>query len=468
MRDHSWRALGLALVVMASAGCGARRADVADGRAEAVDAAVDAAVVDARTDAAASDASPPDAAVDADPALQPLPLPTNPAIGTPVVYIKPSTPKVLTSYGQSVDFDGHTLVACQYPPAFGDGTEPVGVVEVFHWDGAHWSGPIQLPSPHQTDPNLDNFACEVAVDGDTIAARARFGRYVYLFRRSGDTWVADQVLDRAAIPGTDFEDTLGDRLALDGDRLAAYDDRHLHTFARINGHWTFQSTLPDDLTSAAFAIDGDRLVVGTPATGQVHVLEAQGAAWVATATISAPIAAPGFGASIALEGDRLAIGAPTSTGGRAFVYDRSGAGWQLAAHWLSPDDSYGDSLALAGDDLLVGVPFDNTGGTGKFLSDATGGAYLHRRVGGAWTTVALLKGTDLDDGDNGNNDNFGWRVAAANGTYVLGGPGDDSASTGVGGDPSNEDAKDTGAVLVFTSATLPAATSTAPRPRSRP
>jgi hypothetical protein len=71
---------------------------------------------------------------------------------------------------------------------------------------------------------------------------------------------------------------------------------------------------------------------------------------------------------------------------------------------------------------------------------------VFRRTAGVWAQEASVKAPNT-----GSFDHFGKSVAlSADGSALaVGAPDEDSAATGIGGDPTNNAAPDSGAVYVF-------------------
>ena len=90
---------------------------------------------------------------------------------------------------------------------------------------------------------------------------------------------------------------------------------------------------------------------------------------------------------------------------------------ELIAGDGSSYDHFGESVAIAGDTALVGVP---DSGAGTALS--AGAAYVFVRSGGVWARQAHLTA-----GDGAANDGFGWSVALAGATALVGAAGHDTA-----------------------------------------
>jgi len=146
-----------------------------------------------------------------------------------------------------------------------------------------------------------------------------------------------------------------------------------------------------------------------------------------------------FGAAVAFEEDVLAVGAPknlSSSGygaGVAYVFQRKGSGtgpWQLVKRLTSgraPEekDGFGEVLALSGTHLVVGVPGETVG-----ENRSQGAVYLYDRDEGGlgqWGLVAKLMVTG-----GSASDQFGASLALAGDELVVGAPGINVATGGMG------------------------------------
>lgn len=154
-------------------------------------------------------------------------------------------------------------------------------------------------------------------------------------------------------------------------------------------------------------------------------------------------------------GDELHNYAPDS--GAAYVFVRDGDTWKQQAYLKSAnaeaDDQFGAvAISADGDTIAVGAPREasaatGVGGDAKDNSMAAAGAvYVFERTAGVWKQAAYVKashGRELSQ--------FGEALAlSADGhTLAVGAPGEDSAATGVDGDPWQGLAEDSGAVYVY-------------------
>jgi hypothetical protein len=314
----------------------------------------------------------------------------------------------------------------------------------------------------------DEFGWQVALWGDTMAVSAYRedslatgvggeqnndnlpnSGAVYVFRRSGATWVQEAFI-KASNP--DDSDEFGYGLALWGDTLAvsAWGER-----------------------SAATGVGGDQLDNSARDAGAVYVFRRSGTTWAQEAYIKASNtgARDEFGASLALWDDTLAVGAPEEDSsaqgvggsqvddaaldsGAVYVFRRTGTTWAQEAYVKASNteefDEFGVSVALYGDVLAVGAYLEDSAATGVGGDQGdrsaldSGAVYIFRRAGSVWSQEAYVKASNT-----GANDYFGLRVALWDDTLAVGAPQEDSSATGVDGDQINNAAADSGAVYVF-------------------
>lgn len=178
----------------------------------------------------------------------------------------------------------------------------------------------------------------------------------------------------------------------------------------------------------ALALDGERLVVGRPATvsgfpmpasegGAVHIFApAAGGEWTEAAVLRPGASEVGdaFGQALAVDGDWMAVGAPAADGARGAVYlfRKGSGGWtevdRLQPEALDTGAGFGRAVALEGDVLAASAP----GGT------APGEVRVFRRGAAGWTEEARLTGAGATVADH-----FGTSLALDAGRLVVGAPG---------------------------------------------
>ncbi|MFQ5401745.1 MAG: choice-of-anchor Q domain-containing protein, partial [Anaerolineae bacterium] len=179
-----------------------------------------------------------------------------------------------------------------------------------------------------------------------------------------------------------------------------------------------------------------------------------------------------FGYSVAISGNTMVVGAyvedSDATGvngnpdnnaapnsGAVYVFTFNGKLWSQQAYIKASNteanDLFGATVAISGDTLVVGAPDEDSSATGvdgnqaDNSADGSGAAYVFARSNGVWTQQAYLKASNTEAGDE-----FGYSVAISGDTILIGARHEDSGATGVGGNQSDNSAKDSGAAYVFT------------------
>ncbi|MCC6206740.1 MAG: hypothetical protein IT488_01110 [Gammaproteobacteria bacterium] len=294
---------------------------------------------------------------------------------------------------------------------------------------------------------------------------------------------------------------------------AAADSGAAYVFVRdIDGVWTQQAYVKasnaeaGDGFAAAIALsgDGDTLAAGAAqedsngsaetdnsadASGAAYVYARAGASWSFEDYLKASNAEAGdsFARSLSLsvDGDTLAVGAPledsnasgegdnsAANSGSAYVYARTGASWNQEAYVKAataatvPDivagDNFGFAVAVSGNGatLAVGAPFEDSAalsldGVATDDCEITGGvncavdsgaAYVYLRGGATWNPQAYVKATNTEEVDL-----FGQvlRLTANGDMLAVGAVQEDSQTTGVGGEQSDNAANNSGAAYLF-------------------
>ncbi|MFN0205549.1 MAG: FG-GAP repeat protein, partial [Planctomycetota bacterium] len=113
-------------------------------------------------------------------------------------------------------------------------------------------------------------------------------------------------------------------------------------------------------------------------------------------------------------------------------------------------DKFGSSVAISGNTIVVGAIGEDSNATGvngnqsDNSASSSGAAYVFVRSGATWTQQAYLKASNAQSGDE-----FGTSVAISGDTIVVGAISEDSNSSGVNGDQTNNLAAFAGAAYVF-------------------
>ena len=364
-------------------------------------------------------------------------------------YVKPDNPQRFGGFGFSVSVSGDTMVV----GARGESTdEPAsGAVYVFVRTGTTWAQQAMLKTSSPEGEAQLGYA--VDVDGDTIVTGAPFevgGGAAYVFIRNGTTW-SEQARLRAAHP-TNL-DHLGRDVAISGDTvvLGAYQE-----------------------DSDATGVDGDPTNDDAPNSGAAYVFTRSGTTWGQQAYLKASNTGGGdqFGYAVDIDDDdTIVVGAPgeasadvgvngdqgddsAPSAGATYVFTRTGPTWAQQAYLKASNteglDVFGRSVAVSDDTVVVGAQGESSAATGVDGDQAdnsaadSGAAYVFARSTGSWSQQGYLKGAH-----RGPADALGSEVAVSGDTIVVGAEGDDSAATGVDGDPADDSQSDSGAAHVY-------------------
>jgi hypothetical protein len=245
---------------------------------------------------------------------------------------------------------------------------------------------------------------------------------VYVFRKTGDTWVESQKLIASdGLSGDQF----GDAIALSGGTLVVgADDVTIkgqfyqgaaYVFVQSNGIWSQMQKLTGDDSAefdhfgSAVAVQGSMILIGAPdrnlLIGEVYVFSGSNNSWNQTQslTVNDNIYFPEFGASLALGSATALVGAPYADGnghatqGAVYVFGISGGiltqTQKITSNDGASNDAFGSSLALTenltGARALIGAP-DATVGRNK----VQGKAYVLRELDGNWGAAVRITASD--------------------------------------------------------------------------
>jgi hypothetical protein len=192
---------------------------------------------------------------------------------------------------------------------------------------------------------------------------------------------------------------------------------------------------PGDGFASFLAISGDVAIVGAQFedqlgtdAGAAYTFRQSGAQiWVPTGKLTAADGAPGdhFGFPVETSGKTMLVGALDdddlgSSAGAVYLFDLVSGAWAQTAKLTAPDggagDQFGKSAALWKDHVVVGA-----------VQDApSGSVYVFERTeSGAWFLQDKLVPGDPCT-------SFGFRVAVAGATILVGAPDDDDLGPGSG------------------------------------
>jgi hypothetical protein len=348
-------------------------------------------------------------------------------------------------FGRAVAIDGPTALIS----AFGD-NDFQGAAYLFTESNGIWSEGQKLTASDGRPG--DRFGNSVVLAGDILVIGASEATVngassqgaVYVFRKSGNTWVESQKL--IASDGAET-DAFGTAIALSGRTLVvgapnARVNDHFHqgaayVFVETNGIWrlaqklTGDDSVDGDNFGSAVAARGSMILVGAPnkdldnfVTGEVYVFSRSNNSWNQNQSLigedSGFFAA--FGASLALDNAIALVGAPHATAnghgaqGAAYVFGISGGTLTQTQMITSSDGASNDAFAstvalagnLAGNRALIGAPFAQAGGQ-------QGKAYIFGEMDGNWDQIGRIIAND-----GGTSVVFGWAVALDRDTALVG------------------------------------------------
>jgi hypothetical protein len=245
-----------------------------------------------------------------------------------------------------------------------------------------------------------------------------------------------------------FSETLGDSVAISGDTVVAGQNptrsKLAYVFLGSSSGWN--NTLPVAALAsppsaerfyAFVAIDGDTIVIGSPAfesngPGYVYVYVKPASGWknmYPTATLMPSGTNDGFfGTSVAISGDTIVVGDTSyNTPGTAYVFVKPASGWtnmtetaQLTASSGQTIDEFSESVSVSGNTVAVGAPGadGSTGKTFVFVEPASGWTNM--------TQTATLVASDAEkDARVGNS------VSISGNNVLVGAPNPGNAIPGV-------------------------------------
>jgi hypothetical protein len=303
-----------------------------------------------------------------------------------------------------------------------------GAVYVFTRDGNGWSQQAYVKASN-TDVHFFGTSVALSADGNTLAV------------------------------GAPYEDS--DAVGVGGDQSsnAAENAGAVYVFTRSAGAWSQQAYVKAS-DAAAFRFFGTRVALAADGNtlaaqgilGLVYLFARNGTTWAEQKRLVLGKFAPEFGApylwsiSLSANGDTAAVGGlrvGTEYQGRVYVFTRSGADWsqQAAIEGSKAPEDFGASVALSADGSTLAV-----GACAQELSYYSDTVYVFTRNGGGWLEQAQIKAPNTEISDA-----FGASIALSSDGNILavGAWHEDSAATGVGGDPASNAAEYSGAAYVF-------------------
>ena len=194
----------------------------------------------------------------------------------------------------------------------------------------------------------------------------------------------------------------------------------------------------------------------------------------------------GNAVAISADGNTIVVGAPHESSaargingnasdnslynsGAVYVFVRRGDAWMQQAYIKASNagqsDLFGMTVALSadGNTMAVSAPWERsaaTGVNGNQNDDSlpqAGAVYVFTRSGDSWSQQAYVKASNTgrraaNEGDLlADGDQFGFSLALSGdgSTMAVGATTEDSAATGINGNPADDSAQSAGAVYVF-------------------
>jgi len=345
------------------------------------------------------------------------------------------TPVAADAFGQSIAYDGRTIVVGS-PGTF---SFPLpGEVHVFA-EGPLGRWFLTETLTVEAEGVVEGFGNQVALDADRLAVQGSIDGigHVFLFQRTSlGRWIEiaratpTDVLYVACEP---FRD-----LALCGSTLLVGNDPDdeygpfasaVHVFDTSSGLVEVQKLVPADVADfdhfgESLALENDTAVISSfvdNPSGSVYVFRKTPGGWVEHQKLWNPDPSLfWFGWSVDIQRDRIVVGVPDcpDTGGGAcrgavFVYEEDDAGRfervaRIDAGLPPPLGVMGQAIALDGDRLYVRSRRDSVG-------TLAGGLRVYDRApDGAWFERAFLS-SPLEPLGEG----FAWSLAAADGRVAA-------------------------------------------------
>lgn len=321
----------------------------------------------------------------------------------------PSEEQHEVGFGMAVAISGDTLAVGA--PLFRTEEDFVGKVYIYTRSAGIWSLQRTLMEGQGFYHSL--FGQSLALDGDRLAigANAIGAGKIFIYRGAGADWTIETSMSSGSAT---YLGSFGDGLAMRDGTLVTTDDHQeaAYVFTRGPSGWGPAQKLTIDRSNerwpnaigSAVAVAGDTLVFGAPRNNSTaspaaaYVFTRVDSTWQHTATLNEAddTEAISFASAFAIDGDRLLVGAPAHHlegydiphligNGAAYLYRRAGDTWQLEAFLSGGNDRgvgyFGASVLLAGEQLVVGAPRSN----GSYGS-ADGAVFISRLP--ALTTAA--------------------------------------------------------------------------------
>jgi hypothetical protein len=304
------------------------------------------------------------------------------------------------------------------------------------WGGTNsrGGGPAGWPGTRLTGltGNQQGYSVAIALNSAVVSAPGvkEDTGVAYFWHKRGGSW-------RQVLTESDPRHALGDQYAwavaeattktttyvvIGGNDINGRPDR-VYIYAGSGKIWRLQATITDpggnsgDMFGDSVAMSATTLVIGASCQknfiGAAYIYQRSGSTWKLAATKKSPVQRANYyyGQSVAVSGNRVIVTAENiSEAGAAYVYTRTPAGsWPLTATISNPikaREGFGLSSALSGTTAVIGAWYYNT-----YL----GAAYVYKLEGTTWKEEQRLT-PPVNGGE------FGFSTAMTATTVLIGEP----------------------------------------------
>jgi hypothetical protein len=290
----------------------------------------------------------------------------------------------------------------------------------------------------------------VAIDSDTVVARAPVESRLYVFVKPATGWT--NMTETAILSSSDQADVLGVSVSVSGNTIVAGSGGSqngsgpstTYVFVEPVGGWA-NMTQTAELTPSdgggpftAAAISGNTVVAGAFATtigsnygqGAAYVFVKPSGGWAnmaenAKLTASDGAAGDTLGLAVAINGGTIVAGAPGATiaghieAGASYVFTKPASGWSTmtqTAKLTASDSRYKSELGISvavGGIAVAGAPYQPVGST-----QDQGAAYAFAKPPAGWANRTQTQKLTASDGSGA----LGTSVAVSGSTVAAGAP----------------------------------------------
>ncbi|HFE37292.1 MAG TPA: hypothetical protein ENK06_02580 [Gammaproteobacteria bacterium] len=322
-----------------------------------------------------------------------------------------------------------------------------GAVYVFVRDKNGWTQQAYIKASDAGEGDQFGTALDLGENILIVGAPFRNNRgAVYVYRRTGSSWVEEAILTSSNIGDSD---NFGNSVAISGNTLvvgASAEDAPGKGLDDVN--------ISDDY-------------------GAAYVFNYASAVWAEQEYLKSPTPdiGDGFGSQVDIDGDILVVSAiaedsdainingseadnTLNDAGAVYVFKRTDNVWEKDAYIKAFNTSnlqfFGSQLALSGNTLAVSSPGESGSGNGVNAAlstsgiESSGAVYLYYRdTSGSWRTGEYIKSANP-----GVDDFFGHSLALRGNSLVVGASQEDSGQKIIGV-PDDNSASNAGAVYVY-------------------